>query len=225
MNRVLILHDLDGPNASAARFAASLEEKGFAPIVPELFSAPDGMNEAALSDWSSTLADADIIERARAAFHEAADDGSRVAVCGLGWGGAYALLLAAHEPRVAATVDIGGVITYAAWTAKRPGSPLNFVAGLTGPFFAAFSAHDTLNSQDEIGRLRNRLIEHDKAGEVKVYDAPPNFWREESEATNRLLNRVGAFLSNAFNPDPVSPNPQQILPETGYPNEASLLHA
>lgn len=225
MNSILLLHDLDGPDASAAHFAARLQEMGYATVVPELFTAPAGQDEAALLDWASTLVDADVLQRAQAAFTQIAAEGARVAVCGLGWGGTYALLLAAHEPRVAATVDIGGTITYPVWTAKRPGSPLNFVAGLTAPFLAAFPAQGAAQSPDEIARLRSRLIEHDKAGEVKIYDAKPNFWREDSEAARSLLKRVQAFLSNAFDPQPLSPNPQQIRPETGYPNEASRIHA
>jgi dienelactone hydrolase len=227
MNHVLVLHDLDGPQGSAVAFAAHLEAQGFAVSVPDIFPAapPEGADEAALTDWATTLSDADILERARGAFQEKAQNEARVAVCGLGWGGAYALLLGAHEPRVLATADIAGAITYAAWTAKRPGSPLNFVAGLNGPFFAAFPANDPNFSGDEIERLRGRLVEHDKAGEVKVYEAGPHFWREDSEATHALQTRLAAFLRNAFNPAPPSPMPQHIRPETGYPNEASRIHA
>lgn len=228
MSHIIVLHDLDGPVASAAAVAARLEQLGFTTSVPELFPAapPEGADEPALVDWATTLADSAILERARTAFKTASAQagGSPVAALGLGWGGAYALLLGAHEPAVAATVDIGGTITYAAWTAKRPGSPLNFVAGLNAPFFAAFSGQDQHSSKDEIDRLRGRLVEHDKVGEVKIYEAPPHFWREESAASAALWTRVAAFMGEVFAPAPPEPNPQ-MHPEAGYPNEASRLHA
>lgn len=228
MNHVLLLHDLDGPHGSAAHFAAKLQQQGFSVAVPELFPSPppEAADETALFDWATSLADSAVLETARAAFENiASESAARIAVCGLGWGGAYALLLGAHEPRVAATIDIGGTITYAAWTAKRPGSPLNFVAGLNAPFFAAFSNADTHNSPDEIGRLRSRLVEHDKIGEVKIYDAPSHFWREDGEATRALWIRLSAYLADIFEPQTVEASPQQIRPGDGYPNEASRLHA
>ncbi len=146
-------------------------------------------------------------------------DERQLGIVGWGWGGAYALMAAAHDARIRVAVDIGGDVTYPVLTAQKPGSPLNFVGDIEGALFAAFPENDPQIPRNEIERLRFRIIDHDKRGEVKVYpNTPPHFWRDESLPQTQLLwRRVEAFLGEHI--------AEQEAWGEGYPNEESRLHA
>jgi dienelactone hydrolase len=179
-------------------------------------------------DYADALSDAKIVESIIAALDKvtahAGVSGSPIGVIGWGWSGAYALMAASHDARFSVVADIGGVITYPVQTAQRPGSPLNFLANIEGAFFAAFPGADPTFPDNEIQRLRGQMINHDKRGEVKVYqDAPARFWRdEELPQTQQLWRRLEGFLREHMLEDV---SPEEIDDEGAYPNEESRLHA
>jgi len=234
---LVLLHDVHGLDEATQQAAAHLADLGYAVVAPDLFAynppvAVEGkeLDEAALLDYASTLSDSRAVEEALAAIEMLAqnnDSSTRIGVVGFGWGGAIALMAASHDSRVRVAANIGGTISYPVLSPQRPGSPLNFVANLEGALFAAFAGHDACTPHNEIERLRARLVEHDKKGEVKTYDATARFWRDEQNpATRALWLRLENFLNDYLREDPEAAfTAPQELPEDGYPNDASRLHA
>jgi carboxymethylenebutenolidase len=233
---LILLHDFYGMDEHTRAAAARLSAMGFKVLAPDLFTnggPTDTSSDAALADWTVTVSDSKIVAQIRGALDALAAqpsvDTSKLGIVGWGWGGTYSLLAAAHDRRPTAVADIGGDISYAVLTANRPGSPLNFVANLEAALFAAFPGDDPAFPVNEAERLRARLTEHDKRGEVKVYpDAPARFWRQESlPQTVNLWRRLEGFLR--FNILPREEQPElpmpQAHPEDGYPNEESRIHA
>ncbi len=224
---IVMLHDYFGLDEWTVSAAQRLAEAGFAVAVPNLFHASgepkDIASATALLDFTMGLADSDLIGYAISALNWL---GQRPEVrpgaygmAGWGWGGAYALMAGAYDARISAVADIGGAISYPAATARKPGSPLNFVASLNGPFFAAFPSGDPLLPLNEVDRLRARLKMDDKQGEVKIYsDTPAHFWRDAKLPQTELLwRRLGTFLDDNI-------QLQEVWSE-GYPNEELLFHA
>lgn len=240
---LLVLHDFYGLDDATRQAAERLSALGYVTLAPDVFASTGGLPqgetaddapaEGVLLDHAMSLFDTRVTQAALAALESLAArddvDANRVGIVGWGWGGAYALMAAAHDTRPRVAVDIGGTISYPALTPQKPGSPLNFVANLQGALFAAFAGADPLFPQNEIDRLRGRMIEHDKRGEVKIYhEAPPRFWRDPSlPSTAALWLRLENFLrDNLFEPENEAAflNPQGIAGD-GYPNEQSRLHA
>lgn len=240
---LLVLHDIYGLDDFTKNVAERLVPQGFDVATPDLFAdapakaeaeakAGDAKKESAapadFTDYADTLSDAKIVENIIAALDkvlsQTAFSGSPVGIIGWGWSGAYALMAAAHDARFSVVADIGGVITYPVQTAQRPGSPLNFLANIEGALFAAFAGADPSFPANEIARLRGQLTNHDKRGEIKVYDqAPARFWRDaDLPQTAQLWRRLEGFLREHMLED-ISPD--EIDEEGGYPNEASRLHA
>lgn len=224
---LVVLHDLYGLDEATMQAARRLADFGCAVAVPDLFAASGGpkdtSSEAALLDYTQSLFDTHLIRDTIAALNwltkQENIESSALGVVGWGWGGAYALMAAAHDARLRVAADIGGAISYPVLTPKKPGSPLNFVANLEGALFAAFPDGDSTLPGIEIDRLKGRLQEHDKRGEVKVYtDTPPRFWRDDKLPQTQLLwRRLRSFLDeNIQSPE---------LWDEGYPNEEYRLHA
>jgi carboxymethylenebutenolidase len=227
---LVVLHDVHGLDAWTEQAAARLAALGYVAVAPDLYarSGPpqDTTSEAAMYDFTNSLHDSELVNDALSALDWLAAredvDSTRLGVIGWGWGGAYALMAGAHDARVITVADIAGAITYPVLTAKKPGSPLNFIADIEGTVFAAFPASDPLIPMNEIERLRGRLVEHDKRGEVKVYpDAPSRFWRDDTlPQTSHLWRRLENFLyTNLTAPE------ESMEPIGDYPNEESRLHA
>ncbi|HVF10242.1 MAG TPA: alpha/beta fold hydrolase [Abditibacteriaceae bacterium] len=227
---LVMLHDIFGLDEWTQQAAARLAGLGYVTVAPDLYARSGGpqdtSSETALNDFTFSLHDSHLINDTLAALDWLAAredvDPARLGVLGWGWGGAYTLMAAAHDARIITAVDIAGVITYPMLTAQKPGSPLNFVADIEGTIFAAFPGSDPLIPMNEIERLRGRLVEHDKRGEVKVYpDAPPRFWRDEAlSQTARFWRRLENFLQTNL----AAPEESQE-PLGDYPNEQSRLHA
>lgn len=240
---LIVLHDIEGLDETTREACARLAAMGYAVLAPELF-APGGESkettESAPVDGAATLSDSRVVGAAVAALdgflaqspgmstHGGADAG----IVGLGWGGAYALMAASHDARFRVACDIGGVISYAVATPLKPGSPLNFVANIQGALFAAFAGNDPDFPDVEIGRLRGRLVEHDKRGEVRVYhDAPPRFWRDaDLRQTQALWRRLENFLDEHIGDgaqDEFVSSTEYLddRPDAGDANEESRLHA
>jgi len=227
---LVVLHDIFGLDEWTQQAAARLAGFGYVTVAPDLYARggapPDASSEAALYDFANSMHDSHLVNDALAALDWLAArddvDAARLALLGWGWGGAYALMAAGHDARIITVADIAGAITYPVLTAKKTGSPLNFIADIEGTIFAAFPASDPLIPMNEIERLRGRLVEHDKRGEVKIYpDAPPRFWRDDAlPQTTALWRRLENFLqTNLMEPQ------ESQEPLGDYPNEESRLHA
>ncbi len=239
---LIVLHDIEGLDETTSEACARLAWMGYAVLAPDLFAPGGGpkTTESAPVDIAATLSDSRVVSAAVAALdgflaqspgmstHGGADAG----IIGLGWGGAYALMAASHDARFRVACDIGGVISYAVATPLKTGSPLNFVANIQGALFAAFAGNDPDFPDVEIGRLRGRLAEHDKRGEVRVYpDAPPRFWRDaDLRQTQALWRRLEKFLDEHIGDgaqDEFVSSTEYLddRPDAGYANEESRLHA
>lgn len=224
---LLLLHDAMGPDDFLRAAGARLAESGYVVALPDLFArrgGPSGDSEVARQDFLFTLSDCEVISDILAvtgflSSHKAVDR-KALGVLGWGWGGAFALTAAAHDPRIRAVVDVGGEITYPSHSQNHTGSPLNFVADIEGAIFAAFAEND-VQPPGEIARLRERLIEHDKIHEVKVFSGTTGrFWRDDTPPAALLWRRIEQFIANAF----TLPSEAEFA-DGGYANEASRLHA
>ncbi len=224
---LLLLHEESGPDDFLRAAGARLAESGYIVALPDLFArrpAPQDDSEVARQDFLFTLPDSEVISDILAVSgflrgHEAVNKNA-LGVLGWGWGGAFALMAAAHDARLRAVVNVGGDITYPSHSQNHTGSPLNFVADIEGAVFAAFAENDA-QPRGEISRLRERLIEHDKIHEVKVFSGTTGrFWREDTPPAALLWRRIEQFLANAF----TLPSDAEFV-DAGYANEASRLHA
>jgi dienelactone hydrolase len=223
---LVVLHDHYGPDDFTHQTAARLASLGYIVVTPDLFTAtgaPADTSDNALLAYTLGIPDSRLVDDTLAALdwltQDARVDASRLGIVGWGWGGAYALMAAAHDARVQAAADIAGHLTYPVLTAQKPGSPLNFVGNIEGALLAVFPGKDPLFPEIEVERLVQQLTDQDRRGEVKIYDdAPPRFWRDENLSQTRLLwRRLENFLAEAC-----------AEPETydlSYPNEESRLHA
>lgn len=225
---LVLLHDIYGWDEAAHHTAKRLNTLGYTVLMPDLFArnaAPPDADETALSNYVSDLSDPVVIRDALAALDflvtQAGVDATRMGLIGWGWGGAHALMAASYDERARVVIDIGGELTYPVLTAEKPGSPLNFVADIQGVIFGAFAGQDPMFPALEIGRLRARIVEHDKTGEIKIYEAPARFWRDEQlPQTRAFWRRLENFLdTNLKNPG------ESDEPLGDYPNEASRLQA
>ncbi len=202
---IVILHDHFGFDDFTHDSARRLHAAGYATLLPDLFAGADTpadlSSEVALLNFTDSLYDTNLTAQANAALSWLAAqegvDANRLAILGWGWGGAYALMAAAQEPRIRAAVNVAGALTYPTFTAQHPGSPLNHIADIEGALLSAFPGDDPLFAEIEVERLENQMRDHEKRGEVRIYDAaPPRFWREDSSATRLLWHRIETFLSD-----------------------------
>lgn len=205
---LLLIHDQWGPDDFTRAAAARLAESGYVVALPDLmmrFGAPADDSPVARDDFLFNLSDTQITGDALAtlrflARHENVDP-KYLGVIGWGWGGAFALMTAGHDSRLRAVADIGGNITFPMLSANHSGSPLNFVADIEGAVFAAYPAEGAQPS-GEIERLREKLNEHDKLSEVKVFSGTKGrFWREDTPQAALLWRRIEQFFAEVFTLD------------------------
>jgi dienelactone hydrolase len=229
---LLLLHDAQGLDETTSQTAARLSQVGFAVLTPDLlapYQAPESSDEKARLAWLEDLSDPHIVRNIIAAIDWLSQqdrvDAARLGVVGFGWGGAYALLSAAHDNRLRVAVNIAGTLTYPAFTAKHTGSPLNFVADIEGALLSIYPDSDPHFSRNEIERLRQKLIDHDKVGEVKIIaDAPAYFWRDaDSPACTRMWQRIISYLQEHLRGDSLDEDDGVV--DVGDANEESRLHA
>lgn len=236
---LVVIHDIDGPDATTHEACARLSQMGYSVLAPDFFALGGGPKEdsdSARADYAATLSDARVVAAILSSLDswttQAGDMSTHAGVIGFGWGGAYALMAASHDARFRVAADLGGVISYPVATPLKPGSPLNFVANIEGALFAAFAGNDPDFPSVEIERMKGRLVEHDKRGEVRVYtDAPPRFWRDPSlPQTQALWRRLENFLDEHIGDwaeDEFVSSTEYLddRPDAGYANEESRLHA
>jgi carboxymethylenebutenolidase len=221
---LLFLHDGNGGDAWATDAASRLAALGFAVLLPDLLAQLPPVETGARAGQVMDLADAQILaDVTRVGDWLARQDNvtDQLGIAGWGWGGTYALLAGAHDERWRVIVDVDGVLTYPTFSAGRPASPLNFVAEIEGTIFAAYASCHNEVSHNDIDRLRGKLREHDKIGEVKLIDAEAGFWRDAgAPATALLWRRLSAFLQEHFGEEET---PGWAV--AGAANEESRLHA
>jgi len=223
---VVLIHDLAGLNPFAEDSAARFAAMGCFTVAPDFAAAslPDGSSDTGQQLLS--LNDSAVVKGVSGAIdwlcNQPSVDAARIAVAGFGWGGAYALMAAAHDRRVVVAIDVGGTITHPVSTPQSPGSPLNFVGDIEGAIFAAYPEHDPLLPHNQVERLERQLKDHDRSGEVKTYSGTgPRFWEDDAlPATQRMWERLKNFLSDNLFTGEIEANSMG-----GYPNEASRLHA
>lgn len=225
---LLLLHDQWGLDDFTRAAAARLAEAGYVVALPDVFArsgAPVEDSDVGRQDFLFNLSDAQVTGDALAALQFLANhpgvDKKRLGVLGWGWGGSFALLCGGHDSRLSAVANIGGVITYPVLSTNHSGSPLNFIADIEGVIFCAYPQQEGPPS-GEVARLRERLVEHDKLGEVKVFTGTTGrFWRQDTPEAALLWRRIEQFFADSFELDADT----LLFADSGQANEESRLHA
>lgn len=226
---LVVLPDFYGFDEAFQSAAARLCGLGYTVLAPDLTAQTDLPTPDAapsdLDDWVLKQSDAANVKKALSAlgFLRAQEvvDPERLGILGWGWSGALALMAAGHGDALRVVCDIGGTITYPVLTANRPGSPLNFLADVEAVIFAAFAGQDLAFPDDEIRRLRTHIVDNAKNGEVKSYDAPARFWRNDTlPQTQAFWRRLGNFLA-----ENLAGTRAGIEPLGEYPNQEARIQA
>lgn len=209
---IIVIHEVwglvDHIRDVARRFAA----EGYVTLAPDLFARQGGPgplhDREAIMKAVGSIPDAQGIAdlRAGVAYLRGRPDVNPGAIGSIGYcmGGAFSLLLAAHEPALRAAADYYGRVFYAQTNELKPRSPIEFVPQLHCPLLGVFGALDPGIPPDHAEALRQALQQHRKPGEVIVYpeaghaffnDSGPNYHgASAADAWRRTLDFFARHL-------------------------------
>ena len=130
----------------------------------------------------------------------------RLGAVGFCMGGAWALLLACHEP-IQAAADFYGRVRYPELTEAKPRHPVDYVPGLRCPLLGIFAGADAGIPVEHARELERIARQNGKTVDLHVYpDAPHAFFNDQREsyrapealdAWKRTLGWFGRFLGGA----------------------------
>jgi carboxymethylenebutenolidase len=159
------------------RFAS----EGFTALAPDLYSHTVGVDVSdppAVQATSFELSDAQVmrdLEAASAYLRDLPAATSKVGCVGFSMGGRYALLFACTSATPSAVVDCwGDFITRATpdlhLSPARPTPPVDLVAGLRCPLYAAFGSEDREPAPPDAEELRARLDRAGKTATIRMFE-------------------------------------------------------
>jgi carboxymethylenebutenolidase len=177
---IVVIHEAFGLVEHIRDLARRFANLGYTAIAPNLYSragAPDPSNMQSVMTVMFGLADSQAIaDLTAAADHVRALPASngRVGCIGFCSGGRQSLLLACSGAKLDAAVDCwGGFISRAQpdqeTTPNRPQKPLDRIAQLTCPLFAAFGEEDENPSLQDAEAMRQKLEQSGKPHSIKIY--------------------------------------------------------
>jgi len=196
---VIVISEIFGLHEHIADVARRFAKLGYLAVAPELFirqgepadyfNIPDLMkNVISKVPDEQVIGDLDaIVEWSK----RNGGDPEKIAVAGFCWGGRFAWLYAAHNPKIKAAVAwYGRLVPDGAPTALSPTNPIDIAPTLTTPVLGLYGGKDPGISAASIQKMKDALatgtsqsefMVYPKAGHAFYADYRPSFMPEEAK--------------------------------------------
>lgn len=198
---LILIHEIFGVNDHIKDVARRFAHHGIRVYAPDLFvrsefwpaKAEDRNNLEVMREAWASIPDSQLMADLDALFthmYSKVNINGKIGSIGYCMGGAIALLLGCHEPKLAFVVDYYGRIRYGSTSKTKPKDPVDYLVPLKAPVLALFAGNDELIPTEHIEYLEKRMQELEKTYQLKVYenashaffnDQRPNYNREASE--------------------------------------------
>lgn len=186
---VVVIQEIWGLNDHIRDVAERLAREGYVALAPDMYSREGGAPSQDLEElrrFVGGIPDRRFVQDLRAAVaylrtrSEVREE--RIGAIGFCIGGAWALLLACHEP-IQACADFYGRIRYPELSDAKPRHPIDYVPGLACPLLGVFAGDDPMIPVPWVRDLEEALRAHGKSAEVHVYpEAPHAFFNDQRDS-------------------------------------------
>ena len=196
---VVVISEIFGLHEHIADVVRRFAKQGYLAIAPELFirqgEPADYFNIPELmKNVISKVPDEQVIGDLDAIVEWSKRNGGdpeKIGVAGFCWGGRFAWLYAAHNPKVKAAVAwYGRLVPDGAPTALSPTNPIDIAPGLTTPVLGLYGGKDPGISAASIQQMKDALAKgssqsefviYPKAGHAFYADYRPSYMAEEAK--------------------------------------------
>lgn len=189
---VIVLQEIWGLNDHIKDIAWRFAREGYVALAPDIYSregTPATQTLEVLRPFMMAIPESRIIQDLRAAVAYLGELPSihrdRIGAVGFCIGGAWARLLACHEPSLAACVDFYGRIRYPELSPAKPKHPVEYVPTLACPFLGLFAGDDPVILPDHVKELEQTLARHGKTFEIHVYPGVPHAFFNDTRDSYR----------------------------------------
>lgn len=186
---VVVIQEIWGLTPHIKDVADRFAREGYVALAPDMYSREGGAPSQELEilrKFALGIPDSRIVVDLRAGCAylrgrpEARAD--RIAAIGFCMGGAWALLLACHEP-IQAAADFYGRVRYPDITEAKPKHPIDYVGSLHCPLLGIFAGADQGIPVEHARDLEATCRRHGKSVEFHVYDGAPHaFFNDHRES-------------------------------------------
>jgi carboxymethylenebutenolidase len=217
---LLVVHEIFGVTDHIRDVARRFAAQNLRVYAPDLFAGspnlPSDRNDldAMRKVWSE-IPDSQLISDLKLVMNHGIKHDpvipNKVGVIGYCMGGAIALMFACETPEIACVADYYGRIFYPTLSEKKPKHPIDYVFGLKGGLLGLFAGQDELITSEHINDLTDRLQEHNKSFQIKVYpNAPHAFFNDkrpnyQPDAARDAWNLTLSFFARQLGAKNASP--------------------
>ena len=174
---VIVIHEIFGLTDHIKAVASRLAQAGYTALAIDFFTregaVPDiSQGFAPLREFVGKISDAQLMADIKAGarfLHQQPYSNQKVGIVGFCWGGRVSMLSAANVEEINAAIAYYGRISGEP-TDNQPTYPIDVVAKMKAPLMGHFGAEDQGIPPAEAEKLRAALKEHDRAGEIFVYE-------------------------------------------------------
>jgi carboxymethylenebutenolidase len=186
---VIVIQEIWGLTPHIRDVAERFARERYVALAPDMYSREGGAPSTDLETLRKLalgIPDRRIVGDLRAAcdyLRERPDvRADRIGTVGFCMGGAWALLLACHEP-IQAAVDFYGRVRYPELSAAKPRHPLDYVPGLRCPLLGLFAGADAGIPVEHAHDLERAARQSGKTIDLHVYpEAPHAFFNDQRES-------------------------------------------
>ncbi|MBI3457651.1 MAG: dienelactone hydrolase family protein [Candidatus Rokubacteria bacterium] len=186
---VVVIQEIWGLTPHIKDVADRFAREGYVALAPDMYSREGGAPSEDLEilrKFAFTIPDRRIVADLRAACaylrRRPEVRADRIAAIGFCMGGAWALLLACHEP-IQAVADFYGRVRYPELTDVKPKHPIDYAADLRCPLLGIFAGADQGIPVEDARDLEAAGRRHGKTVEFHVYDGAPHaFFNDHRES-------------------------------------------
>ncbi len=186
---VIVIQEIWGLTPHIKDVADRFARAGYVALAPDMYAREGGAPSTDLDilrKFALGIPDTRIVADLQAAcayLRRRPDvEGDRIAAIGFCMGGAWALLLACHEP-IQAAADFYGRVRYPDLTEAKPRHPIDYVPALACPLLGVFAGADAGIPVAHAQDLEAACRQHGKTVEFHVYDAAPHaFFNDQRES-------------------------------------------
>ncbi len=186
---IVVIQEIWGLTPHIKDVADRFAREGYVALAPEMYTREGGapsQDLEILRKFAFTIPDSRIVADLRAACaylrRRPEVRGDRIGAIGFCMGGAWALLLACHEP-IQAAADFYGRVRYPDLTDVKPRHPVDYVPDLACPLLGIFGGADQGIPVTHARDLEAACRRHGKTVELHVYDGAPHaFFNDQRES-------------------------------------------